>query len=701
MAADEVACGRCNKSSDYAHTTPCGHKPPLNPCLTRANSKQSPFNYTETHVIGLQPGTPETASRPEPSPVCLEFNASCQAPAVCDHRSEVTMKPVKSSKGGLANRFQNVFKDVDWRRCYRRLVLVVVSLAIFLDNILLTSIVPIVPNILMTFKAKNVLTSVLEHSEHNCTSYASLVSTLTDAITHLTSSTSYAQAAHGTLSEIDFLDPSVASEQDRRQVTRLLQNLQTLADNCNINTTAMAKEVRELRTDREDFAVGMLFASKSIVQLIVSPMVGPLTNIVASEQDRRQVTRLLQNLQTLADNCNINTTAMAKEVRELRTDREDFAVGMLFASKSIVQLIVSPMVGPLTNMIGYSIPMLTGLIMMFASTITFAFGGSYVFLLLARAVQGAGSAFATVSGLGTLATYYTDPEGRSQAFGCALTSLALGLLVGPTYGGVLYQFIGRRAPFLILSALMGLCGILQIIVFKPAFQREEEKGTPLCRLLMDPYILVAAGALMFGTFGMAVLEPTMPMWMKKSMKSESWEQGIIFLVSSIAYLLTANILAQFVHKVGHWLSALLGMIISGVPLICVPFARTVALLCIPIFVLGVGAGMLESSLMPLMGTLVDLRHVSVYGSVYAIADAALCLSFAIGPMISGILVQAVGFGWTVRSMAIVSVSYAPLLLLLRNPQRRAENRKAEPAEDDSALKPVVAANDSKVHYSED
>nr|VZI38330.1 unnamed protein product [Spirometra erinaceieuropaei] len=452
---------------------------------------------------------------------------------------------------------------------------------------------------LMTFKAKTVLTSVLEYSEHNCTSYASLVSTLTDVITHLTPSTSHAQAAHGTLSEIDFLDPRVASERDQRRVTRLLQNLDTLAGSCNINTTAMAKEVRESRKDKEDFSVGMLFASKSIVQLVVSPMVGPLT-----------------------------------------------------------------------NRIGYSIPMLTGLIMMFASTITFAFGSSYVFLLLARAVQGAGSAFATVS-------------------------------VGPTYGGVVYQFVGRRVPFLILSALTGLCGILQIIVFKPAFQPEEEKGTPLCRLLIDPYILVGAGALMFGTFGMAVLEPTLPMWMKKSMKSESWEQGIIFLVSSIAYLLTANILARFVHKVGHWLSALLGMIISGIALICVPFTRTVALLCIPIFVLGVGAGMLESSLMPLMGTLVDLRHVPVYGSVYAIADAALCLSFAIGPIISGILVQTVGFGWTVRSMAIVSVSYAPLLLLLRNPQRRAENRKAEPAEDDSALKPVVAVNDSTTHYSEE
>lgn len=42
------------------------------------------------------------------------------------------------------------------------------------------------------------------------------------------------------------------------------------------------------------------------------------------------------------------------------------------------------------------------------------------------------------------------------------------------------------------------------------------------------------------------------------------------------------------------------------------------------------AGMVDSSMMPIMGYLVDLRHVSVYGSVYAIADVAFCMGYAIG-----------------------------------------------------------------------
>lgn len=42
------------------------------------------------------------------------------------------------------------------------------------------------------------------------------------------------------------------------------------------------------------------------------------------------------------------------------------------------------------------------------------------------------------------------------------------------------------------------------------------------------------------------------------------------------------------------------------------------------------SGMVDSSMMAIMGYLVDIRHASVYGSVYAIADVALCMGFAIG-----------------------------------------------------------------------
>lgn len=40
--------------------------------------------------------------------------------------------------------------------------------------------------------------------------------------------------------------------------------------------------------------------------------------------------------------------------------------------------------------------------------------------------------------------------------------------------------------------------------------------------------------------------------------------------------------------------------------------------------------MVDSSMMPMLGYLVDIRHTSVYGSVYAIGDVAFCAAFVIG-----------------------------------------------------------------------
>ncbi|BHF66377.1 hypothetical protein SprV_0200939400 [Sparganum proliferum] len=186
--------------------------------------------------------------------------------------------------------------------------------------------IPIVPSFLMTVRAKSVVESILQRSEYNCTSKRHLVNTLMETIMHL-APVSWASRAQVALSEIDFLDPHVASRRERREVARLLQRVRTLAQDCNLNATAIAIEMRESHMDRENFLVGMLFASKSIVQLIVNPMVGPLT-----------------------------------------------------------------------NKIGYSIPMFTGFLIMFASTFTFAFGETYSVLLVARAMQGIGSACSSVSG---------------------------------------------------------------------------------------------------------------------------------------------------------------------------------------------------------------------------------------------------------------------------------------------------------------
>ncbi|KAM9364395.1 synaptic vesicular amine transporter [Pholidichthys leucotaenia] len=352
---------------------------------------------------------------------------------------------------------------------------------------------------------------------------------------------------------------------------------------------------------------------------------------------------------------------------------ENVKVGMLFASKATVQLIANPFVGPITNRIGYQLPIFVGFCIMFISTIMFAFSSSYSLLFVARSLQGVGSSCSSVAGMGMLASVYTDDEERGHAIGIALGGLALGVLVGPPFGSVMYDFVGKTAPFLILAFLALFDGALQLFVLQPTkVTPESQKGTPLLTLMKDPYILIAAGAICFGNMAIGMMEPTLPIWMMETMCARKWQLGVAFLPASISYLIGTNIFGTFAHKMGRWLCALIGMIGVGISVICVPFARDIYGLILPNFGVGFAIGMVDSSMMPIMGYLVDLRHVSVYGSVYAIADVAFCLGFALGPSIGGSIAESIGFPWLMTIIGVVDVLFAPLCLFLRNPPGQEE-----------------------------
>ncbi|XP_077206007.1 synaptic vesicular amine transporter [Paroedura picta] len=375
--------------------------------------------------------------------------------------------------------------------------------------------------------------------------------------------------------------------------------------------------------------------------------------------------------QQMAINMTKTSSDCPKEDKDLLN--ENVQVGLLFASKATVQLFTNPFIGPMTNRIGYQIPIFAGFCIMFVSTIMFAFSESYKLLFIARSLQGVGSSCSSVAGMGMLASVYTDDEERGNAMGIALGGMALGVLVGPPFGSVMYEFVGKAAPFLVLAALALLDGAIQLLILQPSrIQPESQKGASLLTLLRDPYIIIAAGSICFSNMAIAMLEPALPIWMMETMCSRKWQLGVAFIPASVSYLIGTNIFGVLAHKMGRWLSALIGMVVVGISILCVPLAKNIYGLIAPNFGVGFAIGMVDSSMMPIMGYLVDLRHVSVYGSVYAIADVAFCMGFALGPSVGGAVVKAIGFPWLMTIIGIIDILFAPLCFFLRSPPAREE-----------------------------
>nr|P81721.2 RecName: Full=Vesicular acetylcholine transporter; Short=VAChT; AltName: Full=TorVAChT [Tetronarce californica]AAD50292.1 vesicular acetylcholine transporter [Tetronarce californica] len=350
---------------------------------------------------------------------------------------------------------------------------------------------------------------------------------------------------------------------------------------------------------------------------------------------------------------------------------EDIQIGVLFASKAILQLLSNPFTGTFIDRVGYDIPLLIGLTIMFFSTITFAFGESYAVLFAARSLQGLGSAFADTSGIAMIADKYTEESERTQALGIALAFISFGSLVAPPFGGVLYQFAGKWVPFLVLSFVCLLDGILLLMVVTPFASRTREnmlQGTPIYKLMIDPYIAVVAGALTTCNIPLAFLEPTISNWMKKTMNASEWQMGITWLPAFFPHILGVYITVKLAAKYPNyqWFYGAVGLVIIGASSCTIPACRNFEELIIPLCALCFGIALVDTALLPTLAFLVDIRYVSVYGSVYAIADISYSVAYALGPIMAGQIVHDLGFVQLNLGMGLVNILYAPALLFLRN-----------------------------------
>ena len=402
------------------------------------------------------------------------------------------------------------------------------------------------------------------------------------------------------------------------------------------------------------------------------------------------------------------TTLSSQQQADADAESEDVAVGFLFASKAIIQLVVNPFSGAFIDRIGYDIPMCIGLAIICLSTMTFSFGSSYGVLFLARSLQGVGSAFADTSGLAMIADRFTEEGERSKALGIALAFISFGSLVAPPFGGFLYEYLGMPVPFVILSLLALFDGLMLVLVMRPhrnamMLARQQmsstnnnnnntdqlvdaiestpqslqavasqiasvkPQGTPIWRLFMDPYIAVCSGALVMANVSLAFLEPTIAIWMRKTMNATESQMGFVWLPGFIPHLMGVYFTVWMSKRFPQhqWLLAACGLALEGLSCFIIPFCTTYYSIMIPISGICFGIALVDTAILPTLGYLVDVRHTSVYGSIYAIADISYSLAYAFGPIVAGNFMYA--FGFTALNMVICfsNLLYAPVIYFLR------------------------------------
>src|SRR5262245_29640058 len=180
-------------------------------------------------------------------------------------------------------------------------------------------------------------------------------------------------------------------------------------------------------------------------------------------------------------------------------------IGLLFASFGVTLLTLSIPMGAVSDRIGRKGPFVGGLVALAAATVLFGFATSLPWLFAARLVQGAADAITWVVGFALIADLY-EPNERGRVSGIVMTGTSVAVMIGPTFGGWLYEAGGIRMPFLAVAALATLATVLVAALDFPDHQAPSEP-VPLAMVVRVPAIAACALAVVGISATITMLEP--------------------------------------------------------------------------------------------------------------------------------------------------------------------------------------------------
>jgi DHA1 family tetracycline resistance protein-like MFS transporter len=361
------------------------------------------------------------------------------------------------------------------------------------------------------------------------------------------------------------------------------------------------------------------------------------------------------------------------------------AIGLLFSSYSLTQLLFAPLLGRLSDRVGRRPVLIASIAGSTFSYLLFAYSPSYAVLLLSRSLSGAAAA-----NYGIAQAYMADvsaPEDRSRAMGLVGAAFGLGFVLGPALGGILAQ-AGSGLPSLghrlVPLAAAALCGInLTIALFglpeslSVELRRDATRqgawldlsdlrtvwhDAPL-RGLMLLFFLVM--------FCFSMMETTLALFCQDRFGFGTRETSWLFVfVGVVLVVIQGGLLGRLIRRFGERSLILAGIVLMAAGLALVPLTPAsippawprLGLLLMSLLLLAVGNGIHNPSSLGLLSRLTDERS---QGGTIGLSRSFGALARIFGPLAGTWVFGAAGAGWpfwTAGGLMLVALAVAVSVL---------------------------------------
>jgi predicted MFS family arabinose efflux permease len=322
--------------------------------------------------------------------------------------------------------------------------------------------------------------------------------------------------------------------------------------------------------------------------------------------------------------------------------------GLLFGAYGLSQLLTVPLGAWVCDRLGAVRSLRLWTVGLLLSQLLFATANGQAMLFAARALHGAAGGMAWTAGLALLASVFPAGQ-RGRALGMAMAGMSVGPLVGLPLGGLLFTRLGPRWPFFVTSAwtlllVVGLAWLPSRLGHCPP--RAQRRSLAAWAAFLRP-----ASAVILGSALLSSLELTLPVHLEEMLGATPEQTGLLLGLGALLYGLSAPLAGWASDRYGGWRVLAGGLAACAVtlPLLAVP--RSWGGEMVALLVFGVACAFLLSPTLPEIAAVCERQGDRAFGSAYAVFNLAYAVGMAAGPIASGVLKPALGFGLTLVTLA--------------------------------------------------
>ena len=319
-------------------------------------------------------------------------------------------------------------------------------------------------------------------------------------------------------------------------------------------------------------------------------------------------------------------------------------IGLLIAIYDFAEIVAKPVFGGLADKKGMKKALYLGIIIFTLASLLYPFVPPKL-LILVRFLQGLGGASLSAVSLAMVGILYKENKGK--AFGIYNAIKGLGYVVSPIIGGAIVM----KSSFAgIFYACAGIGFIALLLAFtlpadkqksSSAFDDDDDFSLKsLWVVLKNKTLLPWFLIIVINMFFVGILFGFLPVRIHE-LGYNPFNTGLILSVTTISYLLVQPVAGWLADKFNAVLILRCGMLLSCISTALIPFV-TGTFLIIVCIIAGIGIGVVWTNSDAMVSNLSDEKQM---GATMGVAGSFKELGDMIGPLLMGVISQALGLQW--------------------------------------------------------